>query len=154
MEKRSEGAANGEKAPEPLELQKRKTQEGCGGSRETAGVRASQGKVCIRAADMPPKMQMRAFRRAQELLAGMTKLESKRLAQTLKKVLLPWLPNSTCSDPHPLRTHKALMPMLAFPMFPSWKIYLHFAYNEEQQVLVFQELYLIDLIGNLTAPST
>ncbi|CAA6658647.1 unnamed protein product [Spirodela intermedia] len=85
MENRKEGDTKGEKAPEPQERQKRKTQEGCSASGGTAGVRASQGKVCIRAADMPAKMQMWAFRCAQEVLAGMPKLESKRLAQTLKK---------------------------------------------------------------------
>ena len=53
---------------------------------EKKGPRESEGRVCVRAADMPPKMQMVAIRRAQEALSGMRRLETKRLAQTLKKV--------------------------------------------------------------------
>lgn len=45
-----------------------------------------QLKVRIRACDMSPELQKRAFRCARDLLASMPKLDSKRLALTLKKV--------------------------------------------------------------------
>ncbi|XP_008803907.1 dynein light chain 4, axonemal-like [Phoenix dactylifera] len=41
--------------------------------------------VRVRAADMPPALQKRAFRCARETLAAMPKLDSKRLALALKK---------------------------------------------------------------------
>ncbi|KAJ0981293.1 hypothetical protein J5N97_009548 [Dioscorea zingiberensis] len=44
-----------------------------------------QQAVRVRAADMPPALQRRAFRCAREVLASMPKLDSKRLALTLKK---------------------------------------------------------------------
>lgn len=42
--------------------------------------------VRVRAADMAPALQRRAFRCAREVLASMPKLDSKRLALALKKV--------------------------------------------------------------------
>ncbi|XP_010906929.1 uncharacterized protein [Elaeis guineensis] len=44
-----------------------------------------QHNVRVRAADMPPELQKLAFRCARETLAAMPKLDSKRLALSLKK---------------------------------------------------------------------
>ncbi|WOK91928.1 hypothetical protein Cni_G00619 [Canna indica] len=49
------------------------------------GKQQQEPNVKIRAADMPPALQKRAFRCARETLASMPKLESKRLALALKK---------------------------------------------------------------------
>ncbi|XP_078429492.1 uncharacterized protein LOC144701646 [Wolffia australiana] len=70
MEKRGEGLGGKEKGP---------------GNVGQSKVREGSGEVRIRAADMPARMQARAVRCAQEALVGMRRLESKRLAQTLKK---------------------------------------------------------------------
>ncbi|XP_072971986.1 uncharacterized protein [Typha angustifolia] len=56
--------------------------EGGGGGGET---QEEKYKVRIRASDMPPALQKRAFRCARETLAAMAKLDSKRLALALKK---------------------------------------------------------------------
>ncbi|MQL76267.1 hypothetical protein Taro_008655 [Colocasia esculenta] len=45
-----------------------------------------QVNVRVRAADMPPELQKHAFRCAQQLLTGMPRLDSKRLALNLKKI--------------------------------------------------------------------
>ncbi|KAJ1437892.1 hypothetical protein SESBI_03317 [Sesbania bispinosa] len=57
-----------------------------------------QNKVRVRACDMPLPLQNRAFRCARDLLDSMpgNKLDSKRLALTLKKVQL--LPSFTLAD--------------------------------------------------------
>lgn len=53
---------------------------------EVTSRKLEQLKVRIRACDMSPELQKRAFRCARDLLASMPKLDSKRLAFTLKKV--------------------------------------------------------------------
>ncbi|KAJ6796783.1 dynein light chain 1, cytoplasmic-like [Iris pallida] len=56
-----------------------------GGADETEEEEAVMTNIKVRAADMPPTLQRHAFRCARQVLDGMPKLDSKRLALTLKK---------------------------------------------------------------------
>ncbi|KAJ6832995.1 dynein light chain 1, cytoplasmic-like [Iris pallida] len=59
--------------------------KGKGKEKEGGGEPEERHSIRVRAADMPPALQRRAFRCAREVLGGMPKTDSKRLALALKK---------------------------------------------------------------------
>ncbi|XP_072991096.1 uncharacterized protein [Typha latifolia] len=72
-----------EEVKEKEETKEKRGEEGGGGGGDET--QEEKYKVRIRASDMPPALQKRAFRCARETLAAMAKLDSKRLALALKK---------------------------------------------------------------------
>lgn len=80
------GDANQGKEDKKEEVQEKGKHDGGDGGKVEDDLKDMEN-IRVRAADMPRELQRRAFRCARETLSGMTKLDSKRLALVLKKVL-------------------------------------------------------------------
>lgn len=74
--------------------------------------------IRVRAADMPLELQRRAFRCARQVLGTMPKLDSKRLALTLKKVM-PFGPTLLLCLPLPASSHDQPCPCFQLTRFLS-----------------------------------
>ncbi|KAK8959212.1 hypothetical protein KSP40_PGU013964 [Platanthera guangdongensis] len=77
--------ANREEEKEGKEKEPVKAKSYSGHGREAADDLKDAQNIRVRACDMPPELQRRAFHCAREALGAMPKLDSKRLALALKK---------------------------------------------------------------------